>query len=57
MKQIEERSINVGVSRKDVLCWSRWIVGVNRIATGLRCTRTPSRVGHLMHQFLYFSIF
>ena len=35
-KQVEEESMNVGVSRKDPLCRSKWVVGVSQIAAGLR---------------------
>ena len=35
-KEMEEESVNVGWSWEDALCGSKWIVGVNRIATGLR---------------------
>ena len=33
---MEEECIKVGLSREDVLCGSKWIVGVNQIATRLR---------------------
>ena len=35
-KHFEEESIKVGVSRKDKLCQSKWIVEVNQIDTRLR---------------------
>ena len=34
-KQIKEESMNVCLSREDSLCCSKWIVGVNPIATML----------------------
>ena len=35
-KQVEEESMDVGLSREDALFQSKWIVGVNLIATRLR---------------------
>ena len=35
-KQVEEESVKVGLRREDALCRSKWIVGVNKIAAGLR---------------------
>ena len=35
-KQVEEESMKVGLRMKDALCRSKWIVGVNKIAAGLR---------------------
>ena len=35
-KQVVEESVNVGLIREDVLCRSKWSVGVNEIAAGLR---------------------
>ena len=35
-KQVEEESMKVGLRRKDALCRSKWSVGINRIAAGLR---------------------
>ena len=35
-KQIEEESMKVGLRRGDVLCRSKWSVGVNQIAACLR---------------------
>ena len=35
-KQVEEESVNVGLRREDELCRSKWSVGVNQIAAGLR---------------------
>ena len=35
-KQVEEESMKVGLRRKDALCRSKWSVGVNKIAAGLR---------------------
>ena len=35
-KQVEEESEMVGLRREDVLCRSKWSVGVNQIAAGLR---------------------
>ena len=34
--QVEEESIKVVLRRKDALCRSRWSVGGNKIAAGLR---------------------
>ena len=34
--QVEEESVKVGVRREDALCRSKWSVGVNQIAAGLR---------------------
>ena len=35
-KQVEEESVKVCLRMEDALCRSRWSVGVNQIATGLR---------------------
>ena len=35
-RQVEEESMKVGLRRKDALCRSKWIVGVNKIDAGLR---------------------
>ena len=35
-KQVEEESVKVGLRREDALCRSKWNVGVNQIAAGLR---------------------
>ena len=35
-KQVEEESVKVGLRREDALCRSKWSVGVNQIAAGLR---------------------
>ena len=35
-KQVEEESMKVGLRRKDELCRSKWSVGVNKIAAGLK---------------------
>ena len=34
-KQVEEESVEVGLSREDELCWSDWSVGIRQIVTGL----------------------
>ena len=34
--QVEEKSVNSGLRREDALCRSRWSVGVDQIAAGLR---------------------
>ena len=36
MKQVEEESVKVGLRREDALCRSKWSVGINQIAVGLR---------------------
>ena len=36
IKQVEEESVKVGMRMKDALCRSKWSVGVNQIAAGLR---------------------
>ena len=33
MKEVEEEGMEVGLSRKDALCRSMWIAGINRIST------------------------
>ena len=33
---VEEECVKVGLRRKDALCRSKWCVGVNKIAAGLR---------------------
>ena len=35
-KQVEEKSVKVGLRREDALCLSKWSVGVKQIAAGLR---------------------
>ena len=35
-KEVDEESVKVGLRREDALCRSRWSVGVNMIAAGLR---------------------
>ena len=35
-KQVEKESVKVGLRRKQTLCRSKWRVGVNQIAAGLR---------------------
>ena len=35
-KQVEEESMKVGLSREDVHCRSKWIVGIHQIANELR---------------------
>ena len=35
-KQFEEESLKVGLRRVDALCPSKWIVGCDQVATGLR---------------------
>ena len=35
-KQVEEESVKVGLRKEDVLCRSKWSVGVNQIAIRLR---------------------
>ena len=35
-KQVEEESMMAGLRRKDAPCRSKWSVGVNKIAAGLR---------------------
>ena len=35
-KQIEEESVKVDLRREDALCQSKWCIGVNQIAAGLR---------------------
>ena len=42
---VEEESMNLGLIREDVLCQSKWNVGINQIATRLRQVWLPSFVG------------
>ena len=35
-KQVEEESMKAGLRMKDAFCHSKWSVGVNKIAAGLR---------------------
>ena len=35
-KQVEEESVKVGLRREDALCRSKWSIGINHIAAGLR---------------------
>ena len=41
-KQVEEENMNIGLSREDTFGRSKWIVGVNPIATKLKLIRPPS---------------
>ena len=34
--QVEEESTKVGLSREDAICRSKWSVGINKIAAGLK---------------------
>ena len=34
--QIDEESVKVGLRREDSFCRSKWSVGINQIAAGLR---------------------
>ena len=44
-KQAEEESVNAGLRSKNAFCRSKWSVGVNQIAAGLRRIWPPSLVG------------
>ena len=44
-KQVEEESVMVGMIKEDVLYRSKWSVGVDQIAAGLRSIWPPSLVG------------
>ena len=44
-KQVEEESVQVGLSKGDALCRLKWSVGVNQIAAGLMLMWPPSLVG------------
>ena len=35
-RQVDEESVKVALRREDALLRSKWIVGVNKIAAGLR---------------------
>ena len=35
-EQIEEESVKIGLRKEDALCPSKWCVGINQIAAGLR---------------------
>ena len=41
-KQVYEEGVKVGLRREDALCQSKWSVGVNQIAAGLRRIWPPS---------------
>ena len=34
--QVEEKSMNIGLRMENALCRSKWSVGINQIAVGLR---------------------
>ena len=58
-KQIEEESVKVGLRREDAFCLSKWSVGINQNAVGLRCIWPPTFVGillHFRHWCLFFCI-
>ena len=44
-KQVQEESVKVGLIREDILCQSKWNVGVIQIAAGLRRIWSPSLAG------------
>ena len=44
-RQIEEESVKVGLRREDALCCSKWTVGVNKFAAGLRWIWPSSLIG------------
>ena len=44
-KQVDEESMKAGLRREDDLCNSKWSVGVNKIATGLKRICPTSLVG------------
>ena len=44
-KQVEEESVKFGLRMEGALCRSKWRVGVNQIAAGLRLIWPPSLVG------------
>ena len=43
-KQVEEEGVKVGLRREDALCRSKWSVGVDQIAAGLRRIWPPSLI-------------
>ena len=45
-KQVDEKSIKVGLNRKDALCWSLWTVGDDYFATRLWWVWPLSPVGN-----------
>ena len=46
-KQVGEESVKIGLRKKKALCRSKWSVGVNQIAAGLRCIWPPSLVENI----------
>ena len=55
-KQVEEEGVKVGLRRKSALCRSKWSVGVNQIAAGLRSIWSPSLVG-ILPEFNHWRVF
>ena len=56
-KQVEEESVKVGLTKGDVLCRSKWSVGVYQIAAGLRRIWPPSLVwGYYQILDIFFSL-
>ena len=45
--------MKVGLRREDALCRSKWSVGVNQIAAGLRLIWPPSLVGETTRFLAY----
>ena len=45
IKQTEQESMKIGLSREDVFCRSKWIVGVNPVVTRFRCIWLAALVG------------
>ena len=35
-KQVEDKSVKIGLTWEDALCRSKWSAGINQIAVGLR---------------------
>ena len=56
-KQVEDESVEIGLRREDALCQSKWSVGVNQIAAGLRWIWSPSLVGVLPDFNISISLF
>ena len=46
-KQVAEESMMIGLRREHALCRSKWSVGVNQIAAGLRESGHPHQLGIL----------
>ena len=56
-KHVEEDSVKVDLRREDALYQSKWSVGMNQIAAGLRLIWPPSLVGVTSRFYAFLSLY